>query len=52
MFWNEVLQQKEKKNHGVGFSVIKEAINYHEGDIQILQCYDAIHFKITLKENI
>ncbi|MDK6297873.1 sensor histidine kinase [Staphylococcus caprae] len=47
-----VTTKRDKKNHGVGFSVIKEAINYHEGEIQILQCYDAIHFKITLKENI
>ena len=37
-----------KGNHGIGFSVIKDAIEFHHGSFKVIPVETGVHFKIDL----
>lgn len=41
-----------KVNHGLGLTIIKEAIDYHNGSIHIIPTTNGVHFKIKLISQI
>ena len=37
-----------KAQHGIGLSIIKDAVNYHHGSITLLPSKQGVHFHIIL----
>lgn len=45
---NGVTSKNNSENHGIGFSVIKDAIEFHNGSFTVVPSESGVHFKIYL----
>lgn len=43
-----ITSKNSSKNHGIGFSVIKDAIEFHNGSFTVIPAETGVHFKIDL----
>ena len=45
---SRIRRKRIKAQHGIGLSIIKDAVNYHHGSITLLPSKQGVHFHIIL----